>query len=94
MSSEVLAPEVRKHSLTANTAYEMVIVGAKHFSFQCRTAVDVLIANSESGFGAGDYFTLKSGQVCNSPEKISFSGSIWLKAASNVVVELLEWDAT
>ena len=94
MTSEVITPTIAKTDLSSGVATEVSFTGAKHFSIQCRTAVDVQVAKTAAAFAAGNYFTLKAGQVFNSPEKLSFTGSLWFKAASTVVLEVIEWDAT
>lgn len=77
-------------SLTGGVPRELEFTNCGHFSFQLRTAVDLLVASTEGGLSTG-YFTLKSGAVFNSPEKLYFTGSVWVKAASGVVLELITW---
>lgn len=102
--SEALIPVITNTTLTtANTEYEVTLdKGTKFFSIQARTAVDVRMAfvTGKVATPTAPYFTIKSGTVHNSPQKLGWSwtsatdpdATIYLASAgTGIVVEIISW---
>ncbi len=96
--NDVIEPEIQIQSIAViNTQYEIELPpGCKHFSLQCRTAVDVRFSWT-SGNVAGPtepYGTMKAGASLSSPEKIALKAgfdTLYVAAGSVCVVEVLCW---
>lgn len=94
--SEALAPEIFNLTLTlADTEYSQAISSrTKYWSAQCRTAFDVRYAfvTGKVATPTAPYATVKSGTWYNTPEKISWSGTIFFASSeAGVVVEIIAW---
>jgi len=96
MSSEVLTPLpiVTVALAVADQEYEIDLGGVHHFSIQSRTAADFRFAwatgLADGAAPTGPYMTCKSGQVLNSPEKISTPGGTTLFVSSDNAGQILE----
>jgi hypothetical protein len=98
-SSEPITPTIQVVTLTdADTEYSLTLpVGTKHWSLQCRAAVDTRFAfvTALVATPTDPYMTLKSGVSYSSPEKFSGNPTIYMAhtAGSAPVMELLSWQA-
>lgn len=81
---------------TADTEYELVLpVGTKHFSLKFRDAATVGRLAATTGLVAGStdpYVTLHAGQPYTSPEKVSWSGTLYVASSSaSQTLEVFVW---
>ena len=94
-----LVPEVQVLTLTdADTQYSVTLEDVAGFSIQCRTAVDtrVAVVTGKVATPTDPYFTLKSGQIWNSPENMK-TGSITIyfgTDSAGAIMEIVSWKAT
>lgn len=98
MTSQDLVPQVANLTLTdANTEYTQEFpAGTKHWSMQCRTAVDVRFAfvTGKVAGSTAPYGTMKAGGSVSSPEKMTHTNATAIYLASGTagaVVEFLYW---
>jgi hypothetical protein len=100
--NDILAPEIQNVTLAASgTAYPASLKGAKHFEIQSRTAADFTVglaatqATPEDPLVmSGEVFTVKSGSVLRSPEKLALQGegTVYFASENNgQVIEVLVW---
>lgn len=97
--SETLTPDIQNVAMTTlNTEYSIVLPSnCKGFSIQCRTAVDVRFAfvTGKVAGSTSPFFTLKSGQVLNSVDKMALleaNKTIYFGSGTgSIVVEVLTW---
>lgn len=97
MSEPLRVTTYNKTLTDANTEYSQALsLSCRHFTMQCRTAVDVRFA-FETGKVAtptAPYATMKSGSVYSSPEKFEVPvGGLTVYLASGsagVIVEIIE----
>lgn len=97
--SEALTPTELNQTLTdADTEYSVTIPpGTKYFSLQCRTAFDCRFSwtTGKVATPTAPYSSVKSGGSYSSPEKLSWSGTLYLASSeAAVVVEVIAWEAT
>lgn len=99
MSSEVLTPRsVNVTAVAGDTEYEIYLGSCQHFSIQARGEVAFRFAwvTGKVAGPTAPYLTCKSGQVINSPEKLSAGGlTLYVAVAAGdagAVIEAQIWE--
>ena len=94
--SETLTPVEQNISITGDAESAVTIPNkCKYFSMQCRTDVALRFAwtTGKVATPTGVYQTTRATERYTTPEKTSWSGTLYVSAASSVTAEIICWVA-